>query len=85
MAGLQSGKGRTMIDPVLWAQYINVTDTVGLQALFVTDRQPRRHSKCRANAVYASDGKNDHIRIVVVHVPEQTARYTRRRRTTERL
>jgi len=26
MAGLQSGKGRTMIDSVVWAQYINVTD-----------------------------------------------------------
>jgi len=25
MAGLQSGKGRTMIDSVIWAQYINVT------------------------------------------------------------
>jgi len=27
MAGLQSGKGRMMIDSVVWAQYINVTDT----------------------------------------------------------
>jgi len=26
MAGLQSGKGRMMIDSVVWAQYINVTD-----------------------------------------------------------
>jgi len=26
MAGLQSGEGRTMIDSVVWAQYINVTD-----------------------------------------------------------
>jgi len=32
--------GRMMIDSVVWAQYINVTD-----------RQPRRHSKCRANAL----------------------------------
>jgi len=27
MAGLQSGEGRTMINSVIWAQYINVTDT----------------------------------------------------------
>jgi len=27
MAGLQSREGRTMIDSVVWAQYINVTDT----------------------------------------------------------
>jgi len=26
MAGLQSGDGRIMIDSVVWAQYINVTD-----------------------------------------------------------
>jgi len=44
MAGLQSGECRMMIDSVVWAQYINETDTQ-------TDRQPRRHSKCRANAL----------------------------------
>jgi len=27
MAGLQSGAGRMMIDSVVWAQHINVTDT----------------------------------------------------------
>jgi len=27
MAGLQFGKGRMTIDSVVWAQYINVTDT----------------------------------------------------------
>jgi len=27
MAGLQYGEGRMMIDSVVWAQYINVTDT----------------------------------------------------------
>jgi len=27
MAGLQSSEGRMMIDSVVWAQYINVTDT----------------------------------------------------------
>jgi len=27
MAGLQSGEGRMMIDSVVWAQYINVTNT----------------------------------------------------------
>jgi len=26
MAGLQSGEGRMMIDSVVWAQHINVTD-----------------------------------------------------------
>jgi len=36
MAGLQSGEGRGMIDSVVWAQYINVTDTQ-------THREPRRH------------------------------------------
>jgi len=44
MAGLQSGEGRMMIDSVVWAQYINVTDTP-------TDRQTRRHSKCCANVL----------------------------------
>jgi len=43
MAGLKSGKGRMMIDSVVWAQYINVTDT---------HRQPRRHNKCHANALH---------------------------------
>jgi len=27
MAGLQSGEGCMMIDSVVWAQYINVTDS----------------------------------------------------------
>jgi len=44
MAGLQFGDGRMMIDSVVWTQYINVTDRQ-------TDRQTRRHSKCRANAL----------------------------------
>jgi len=44
MAGLQSGVGRMMIDSVVWAQYINVTDTQ-------TDKQTRRLSKCRANVL----------------------------------
>jgi len=43
MAGLQSGEGRVMINSVVWAQHINVTDT---QPLFVTERQPRHHIKC---------------------------------------
>jgi len=38
MAGLQAGKGRMMINLVVRAQYINVTDT-------------RRHSNRRPNAV----------------------------------
>jgi len=37
MAGLQSGEGRMMIDSVIWAQFISMTDTQ-------TDRQPRCHS-----------------------------------------
>jgi len=37
MAGLQPVEGHMMIDSVVWAQYINVTDTR-------TDRQLRRHS-----------------------------------------
>jgi len=44
MVGLQSGKDHMMIDSVVWAQYIIVTDTQ-------TDTHPRRRSKCRANAL----------------------------------
>jgi len=39
MAGLQSGEGRTMIDSVVWAQYINVTDRH-------TDSHVAIHRKC---------------------------------------
>jgi len=46
MAGLQFGEGRMMIDSVVWTQYINV------QTHRQTDRQPRRHSNCRSNALY---------------------------------
>jgi len=42
--GIRSGKGRTMSDSVVWAQYINVTDRQ-------THRQPRRRSNRRPNAV----------------------------------
>jgi len=42
MAGLQSGEGRMMIDLVVWAQYINATDT---QTATQTATQPRRHNK----------------------------------------
>jgi len=45
--GLQYGEGRMMIDSVVWAQYINVTDT---QTDTQTHRQPRRRSKWSANA-----------------------------------
>jgi len=41
MAGLQSGEGHTMIDSVVWAQYVNVTDT----------QNPRHRSKCCVNAL----------------------------------
>jgi len=47
MAGLQSGEGRMMIDSVVWAQYINVTDTQ-------IPRQPRRRSKNMWGVNYAS-------------------------------
>jgi len=43
MAGLQSGAGHTMITSIVWAQYINVTDTQ-------TDSHAAR-CKRRANAV----------------------------------
>jgi len=43
MAGLQSGEGRMMIEPVVWAQYINVTDTQT-----ATSSQQMRH-KCTAS------------------------------------
>jgi len=43
MAKLKAGEGCVMIDSVVWEQYINVTDTQ-------IDKQPRRHSNCRANA-----------------------------------
>jgi len=45
MAGLQSGEGRMMIDLVVCAQYINVTD-------IQTHRQPRRHSNSGPNALW---------------------------------
>jgi len=60
MAGLQSGKDRMMIDSVVWAQYINVTD---------------RHTDSHvatANAEltqYASGGKiveNKNIRVTTI-------------------
>jgi len=44
MAGLQSEESRMMIDSVVWAQYINVTDTQ-------TAIQPRRHSNSCPNAL----------------------------------
>jgi len=49
MAGLQSGIGCTMIDSVVLAQHINMTDTPTDRQ---TDRQLRCHDKCRrANAL----------------------------------
>jgi len=41
MFGLQSSEGRVMIGSVVWAQYINVTDT----------QTACHHSKCRASAL----------------------------------
>jgi len=48
IAGLQFREGRTMIDSVVWAQYINVSDT---QTDRQTILQPRRHSNSRPNAL----------------------------------
>jgi len=45
MAGLQSGEGRMMIDSVVWAQYINVTNT---------HTQPRRNSNITASGAKAT-------------------------------
>jgi len=39
-AELQSSEGCMMIDSVVWAQYINMTE----------HRQPRRYGKCHPNA-----------------------------------
>jgi len=52
MAGIQSGEGRMMIDSVVWAQYINVTDT-----------QPRLHSNSRPNALRSCSKWIDTLRI----------------------
>jgi len=43
MAGLQSVEGRMMIDSVIWAQYINVTDREA-------DRQTDRQTATSPNA-----------------------------------
>jgi len=54
MDGLQSGEGRVRIDLVVWAQYINVTDT-----------QTDRHVAIAIAALtqYASGGnKHDNLR-----------------------
>jgi len=51
MVGLQSDEGRTMIDSVVWARYINVTDTQ-------TATSPQQMSRQRT----ASGGKNKRVR-----------------------
>jgi len=50
MAGLQSHEGHMMIDSVVWAQYINVTDTQ-------TATQPPRDINSRPNTLCLG-GKN---------------------------
>jgi len=50
MTGIQSGEGRMLIDSVIWAQYINVTD-------MQTATQPRRDSNSRLDAL-RSGSKN---------------------------
>jgi len=46
MAGLQSGEDRIMIDSVVWAQYINVTDTQTDSHVAIANAAPTRQ-KCR--------------------------------------
>jgi len=48
MAELQSREGRMMIDSVVWAQYINVTNT---QKTTQPHRQALRHSNDSSNAL----------------------------------
>jgi len=45
VAKLRSGKGHMIIDSVVWAQYINVTDT---QTATSPQQLPRQRSKRRA-------------------------------------
>jgi len=72
MAGLQSREGRMMIDSVVWAQYINVTDTQ-------TATQPRRHSSSRPNALRLAEKLgylNPHVlKPVERHYPRATCSY----------
>jgi len=51
MAGLQSGEGCMTIDSVVWAQYINVTDTQTDSHVAIANAAPTRcvgwHKRCR--------------------------------------
>jgi len=49
MAGLQSGEGRMMIDSVVWAQYINVTDRHTDSHVAIANAA-RRCAQCHKNS-----------------------------------
>jgi len=53
MAGLQSGEGRMMIDvieSVIWAKYINVTDTVAIATATLTHCTWRQKQPIRSTS-----------------------------------
>jgi len=58
MAGLQSGEGRMMIDSVVWAQYINVTDT---QTATSPQRIPPYTLASGSKVLYPTLGKKSRV------------------------
>jgi len=60
MAGLQYGEGRTMMDSVVWAQHINVTDSQ-------TTTQPCRDGNICLNALCLGGEKQIVKRSVTTH------------------
>jgi len=59
MAGLQCDEGRMMINSVVWAQYINVTDT---------HTQRRCHSNSRSNALHSGGINWAQTMLCIIHV-----------------
>jgi len=57
MAGLQSGEGRMMIDSVVWAQYINVTDRQTDSHVAIANVAPK-HSVGRQKLLQGPQVKN---------------------------
>jgi len=56
MAGLQSGEGRMMIDLVVWAQYINVTDTE-------TDSHVATANAAPTHSIGRHENLSDHVNL----------------------
>jgi len=54
-AGLQSGKGHMMMDSVVWAQYINMTDTQTDSHVAITNAVPM-HRVVQQKSATASAG-----------------------------